>query len=136
MKPYLRSLRRLVVAGVLTCLAHSGSSAFAQYSIAWSKIAGGGVTAPSTGGIYAVAGTIGQADSGARLTNGLYSVIGGFWALPTMVQIPGGPTLMATAGAPGQAVVSWSPVAPGYVLQETTNLENPQWFNTDRKSNV
>jgi hypothetical protein len=96
----------------------------------WSKIAGGGATAPSIGGIYAVAGTIGQVDAGARLTNGVYSVVGGFWALPMLVQIPGGPTLTAIAGLPGEAVISWSPVTPGFVLQETSSLENPQWSNT------
>ncbi len=88
------------------------------------------MTAPSTGGIYSMVGTIGQPDAGGPFTNGVYSVTGGFWALPTMVQVPGGPVLTAAAGAPGEALISWSPVAPGYVLQETTSLEAPQWSNT------
>ena len=130
MKTDNRWLRGLRVGGVLTCLVHSSSTAFAQYSIPWSQIAGGGVTAPSTGGIYSMVGTIGQPDAGGPFTNGVYSVVGGFWALPTMVQVPGGPVLTAAAGAPGQALISWSPVVPGYVLQETTSLEAPQWSNT------
>lgn len=112
------------------CLVGFSSTAFAQYSIPWSQIGGSGMTAPSTGGIYSMVGTIGQPDAGGPFTNGMYSVTGGFWALPTMVQVPGGPVLTAAAGPPGEALISWSPVAPGYVLQETTSLEAPQWSNT------
>ncbi len=54
-----------------------------NYSIDWYKIAGGGGT--STGGVYAVSGTIGQTDAGGPLTNGQYSVTGGFWVLPAAV---------------------------------------------------
>ena len=39
-----------------------------QYSIDWYKIAGGGGT--STGGTYAVSGTIGQHDAGGPMTVG------------------------------------------------------------------
>ena len=50
------------------CLACAGLFALAapaqQYSIDWYKIAGGGGT--STGGTYAVSGTIGQHDAGGR----------------------------------------------------------------------
>ena len=54
-------------------------SAFSQsYSIDWSTLDGGGGT--STGGVYSVTGTIGQPDAGGPMTNGQYSVIGGFWA--------------------------------------------------------
>ena len=127
--PSLR-MRRSLAAVAVACLVQAGSSAFAQYSIAWSKIAGGGATPPSIGGSYSVRGTVGQSDSGGPLTNGVYSVVGGFWALPTVVQVAGAPTLTAAAGAPGQCVISWSPGTPGDVLQEAASLENPQWSNT------
>ncbi len=50
-----------------------------QYSIDWYKVAGGGGI--STGGEYAVSGTIGQPDASTPMTGGNYSLTGGFWAL-------------------------------------------------------
>ena len=102
--------------------------AFAQsYAIDWSKVAGGGGT--STGGVYSVSGTIGQPDAGGPMTNGQYSVIGGFWALPIAVQTVGGPLLTIARAAPGQATISWSPATPGFVLQESASLSPPNWTN-------
>ena len=49
-----------------------------SYSLDWHKIAGGGGT--STGGVYAVSGTIGQHDAGGPMAGGNYSLTGGFWA--------------------------------------------------------
>ena len=65
------------------------ANAFAQYSIDWSTIDGGGA---STGGMYSVSGTIGQTDAGAPMRGGNYSLVGGFWLL-FAVQTPGGPLL-------------------------------------------
>ena len=45
-------------------------------------IAGGGGT--STGGVFAVSGTIGQPDAGAKMIGGNYSVDGGFWGVATV----------------------------------------------------
>ncbi len=99
-----------------------------NYSIDWHTIDGGGGT--STGGVYSVSGTIGQPDAGGPMTNGIYSVTGGFWALPTAVQVPGAPTLAIAAGSPGQAIISWSPATPGFVLQETWVLAPANWTNS------
>lgn len=96
------------------------------YTINWSTVDGGGGT--STGGVYSVSGTIGQSDAGV-LTNGIYSVTGGFWPLPTIIQIPGAPTLSIVAGAAGQATISWSPNTAGFVLQESTLLSPANWTN-------
>lgn len=105
------------------------SSAFAQsYSIDWSTVDGGGGT--STGGVYSVSGTIGQPDAGGPMTNGQYSVAGGFWVLPTAIQIVGGPTLAIVPATPGNATISWSPNAPGFVLQETWVLSPANWTNS------
>ncbi len=103
-------------------------SASAQYSINWYKVAGGGGT--STGGGYTLNGTIGQPDAGGPMTNGQYSVSGGFWVLPVAVQVSGAPTLSIVPGAPGQAVISWEPNTSGYVLQETWSLATPNWTNS------
>ena len=105
------------------------NSAFAQnYSIDWFKVAGDGGT--STGGVYAVSGTIGQPEAGGPLTNGQYSVTGGFWALPIAVQTPGAPTLTIVPFGPGQARISWTPNTPGFVLQETWVLSPANWTNS------
>ena len=105
------------------------SSALAQsYSIDWSTIDGGGGT--STGGVYSVSGTIGQPDAGPTMTNGQYSLTGGFWALPTAVQAEGAPTLTITPAAPGLATISWTPNTPGFLLQETWVLSPANWSNS------
>src|SRR5688572_6260636 len=101
-----------------------GLSASAQYAISWSTIDGGG--GPGTGGPmvginYSVSGTIGQPDAGTTMTNGQYSVTGGFWAVPQAVQTIGSPTLTIAPAGAGQATIAWSPATPGFVLQETAN---------------
>jgi hypothetical protein len=105
------------------------SHAYAQsYSIGWFTIDGGGGT--STGGVYSVSETIGQPDAGGPMTNGQYSVIGGFWTLPTAIQVTGAPTLTIVPAAPGQATLSWAPNTPGFVLQETWVLSPANWTNS------
>ena len=88
-----------------------------QFSIDWFKIAGGGGT--SSGGNYTVSGTIGQHDAGGPMTNGQYSVVGGFWVLPQAIQVAGAPILSIAPAALGFATVSWTPASPGFVLQES-----------------
>jgi hypothetical protein len=61
-----------------------------DYSITWHTMDGGGGT--STGGVYSATGTIGQPDASlAPMTNGQYSLVGGFWALPVAVQTTNAP---------------------------------------------
>ena len=103
-------------------------AAQAQFSIDWFTIDGGGGT--STNGNFLLRGTIGQPDAGPVMTNGQFSVTGGFWALPTAVQILGSPILTIVPAPPGNATISWSPAAPGYILQETWSLSAPNWTNS------
>jgi hypothetical protein len=110
------------------CLVFLSAPAFAQYAINWSTIDGGGGT--STGGVYSVSGTIGQPDAGPTMTNGQFSVTGGFWTLPTAVQTPDAPVLTIAPATPGHATISWSPNTPGFVLQETWNLSPTNWTNS------
>src|SRR5277367_1099689 len=87
------------------------ASAFAQpFSIDWHKVSGGGAT--STGGIYAVSGTIGQHDAGNPMTNNSYVVTGGFWSLYA-VQTPGAPALNIVL-TNGEAKVYWPSPSVGY----------------------
>jgi hypothetical protein len=115
MKPFLFCLALLIPA----------VSFAQQYSIDWHKIAGGGGT--STGGTYAVSGTIGQPDAGGTMSGGQYSLTGGFWSLYA-VQTPGAPLLIITHVG-NQAVISWSPAATGWTLQTNANLATGTWGN-------
>jgi len=120
------SSRALLVA--FTLIGSLGAATAQSYSIGWSRIAGGGGT--SAGGQYSLNGSIGQHDAIGPLTNGQYSVTGGFWALPQVVQVVGAPTLTITAVAPNQAQISWSPATLGFVLQETLSLSPTNWVNS------
>jgi len=106
--------------------------ATAQYSNDWFKVAGGGGT--SSGGQYIVSGTIGQPDAGDPMTGGSFSLNGGFWALYA-VQTPGAPRLTITPAGAGQAIISWTPNTPGYVLQSTDSLSPTNWVNAPSGAN-
>ena len=97
-------------------------SALAQsYSINWYKIAGGGGT--STNGQYSLSGTIGQPDASGAMTGGNYSLTGGFWALISVVQSPGAPTLYISH-AGNTVTVYWQNVS-GWVLQQSGSINPP-----------
>jgi hypothetical protein len=99
------------------------------FSIPWHTIDGGGGT--STGGVFTVRGTIGQPDAGGPLTNGQFSVIGGFWALPQAVQTPEAPTLTIVPASPGFATISWTPATgTNWILQERLSLTAGGWTNS------
>jgi len=122
---------RLCVSAVMMCL---GFTAFAQYAISWHTIDGGGGTStggPMIGNNYSVSGTIGQPDAGGTMTNGQYSITGGFWVLPTAIQTPGAPTLMIAGAGAGLAQISWTPdTGTNWVLQQTTVLSPSNWTNS------
>jgi len=100
----------------------AGFGLYAQsYSIDWSKIAGGGGT--SSNGQYTVSGTVGQHDAGGPMTGGNYSLTGGFWALISIVQIPGAPMLYITHS--GNTVTIYWQNVPGWSLQQNNNLALP-----------
>lgn len=103
--------------------------ALAQYSINWRTLDGGGGT--STGGVYAVSGTIGQPDASQQpMIGGNYSLQGGFWALYA-VQTPGAPTLSIVPAGPEQALLSWSPATEtNWILQENLNLATTNWVDS------
>jgi hypothetical protein len=104
----------LALVGCLPALAQ-------QYSIDWYKVAGGGGT--STGGNYSVSGTIGQHDAGGPMTGGNYSLTGGFWALISVLQTPGAPTLYISH-AGNTVTVYWQNVS-GWTLHQNGNLATP-----------
>jgi len=109
-------------------------AAFAQnYSIDWFKIAGGGGTSASTNAQYVLSGTIGQADAGPTMTNGQYSLSGGFWSIG-VVQTPGAPFLSIRRQGTSY-VVSWPSGSTGFALQSTANLSTPAWLGFGGSTN-
>lgn len=97
------------------------------FTLDWFTIDGGGGV--SAGGGFTVQGTIGQPDAGGPMAGGVYAVTGGFWVLPVAVVTAGAPQLAIVPAGPGQARISWAPVTAGYVLQQATTLNPPDWSN-------
>ena len=64
----------IVLATALPLFAASGG----PYDVSWDTLDGGGGT--SSGGRYAVSGTVGQPDAGPAMSGGSYAVTGGFWS--------------------------------------------------------
>ena len=104
-----------------------GFRVWGQYSVNWSTIDGGGGT--STGGVYAVTGTIGQADAGA-MSGGNYTLQGGFWGLIAAVQTPGAPLLSIFRTTTNTVAVAWPSPSTGWTLQQNTNnISSVNWSN-------
>jgi hypothetical protein len=95
-----------------------------DFSLNWSTIAGGGGS--STGGTYQVSGTIGQYDASGPMTGGNYSLIGGFWALISVVQTPGAPLLTITHSG-NSVTISWPSPSTGWTLQQNSDLTATSW---------
>jgi hypothetical protein len=91
-----------------------------NYSVDWHTIDGGGGT--STGGVYAVTGTIGQPDAGT-MSGGSYTLQGGFWGVIAAVQTPGAPYLTVTRSN-NAVIVSWALPAEGWVLEATNAIQH------------
>jgi len=98
-----------------------------NYSMDWYKIAGGGGT--SSNGQYTVSGTIGQHDAGGPMTGGSYSLTGGFWALISVVQTTGAPTLYISH-ASNTVTVYWQNVS-GWTLQQNNSLAVPAGWSVN-----
>jgi len=96
--------------------------ASAQYAIPWFKIAGGGGM-QSTGGVYALSGTIGQVDTGRVAFTNAYRIEAGFWAIA--IQQLGYPTLNITKDAGTNYFVSWLTAEPGLILQQAPVIATP-----------
>lgn len=116
MKPKIFALAYSLLFACFSMMASAQS-----YTIDWFKVAGGGGT--STGGTYAVSGTIGQPDASGVMSGGNYSVTGGFWALIQVVQTPGAPKLYISHTG-NVVTVYWQNIA-GWNLHQSGNLTTP-----------
>ena len=114
----MKTTTKLTLLGILllSVILHAQS-----YSIDWYKVSGGGDT--STNGQYSLSGTIGQHDAGGPMSGGNYSLTGGFWALYSVIQTPGAPTLYITHS--GNTVTVFWQAVPGWSLQQNSNVELP-----------
>lgn len=112
-----------VAALAMACI--PAGPARAQYAMQRFTVDGGGGT--STGGTYALSGTVGQPDAGT-LTGGSYVLAGGFWFGGTAissVQPPAAPAILQTRLDPvspnpcrGSTTVSFSLATPQVVRAE------------------
>jgi len=118
----------------LTCilLATCAFSAQAQYSINWSTIDSGG--GHSSGGPYALAGTIGQPDA-ATSGGGAYTLHGGFWSAIAVVAIEGAPALRLVRSG-SNVILAWPNPSTGFQLQESPSLFAPNWTDVNTAPGV
>ena len=112
----------VAVCGLWLC---GGAVQGQNYSIDWFAIAGGGGT--STGGVFTVTSTIGQADGG-HMSGGNFTLDGGFWAIIAAVQTPGAPALRVVRTTTNTVVLAWPNPSTGFSLQENALVDNnPGW---------
>lgn len=115
----MRSMLCLTVA--LGHFVVAGTASGQSYSVTKFAIAGGGGLT-STGGVYAANGTVGQHDASGTLSDGTYTLVGGFWALPIVIQTPDAPLLSVEQLAGNIVRVYWPLPATGFVLDQAASL--------------
>ncbi|HEY3242565.1 MAG TPA: hypothetical protein VGM03_04360, partial [Phycisphaerae bacterium] len=96
------SLTAVAICGMLSLTAQ------AQFDLSWYTVDGGGGD-NSTGGTFALAGTIGQPDAGAPMTGGTFSLTGGFW---TVTAGAGATVTIVSANPPTPAANPYQPGQP------------------------
>jgi hypothetical protein len=115
---FMKRLFSILSLGTLA-LTLAGLTGQAQtFTLDWFSIDGGG--GKSTGGVYAVTGTIGQPDAG-QMSGGQFVLQGGFWGVIAAVQTPGAP-LLSISNSSGNVTVSWPLPATDFLLEQTNRL--------------
>jgi hypothetical protein len=100
------------------------------FSMHWFKVAGGGAgAAQSSNGRFELIGTVGQHDATPQAENGRFSLTAGYWSIVAVIQTEGAP-LLTVHHSGGNAVVSWPSPAGGWILQQTEDAANPNWFSS------
>ena len=122
-------MKRAILAFFGLCLC--GAAVPAQtFSIDWFSIDGGGGT--STGGVYSVSGTIGQADAG-HMSGGNFTLEGGFWGI---IQTPGAPLLRVVVTTTNTLIVAWPAPSTGFSLQQNAAVGTTNWAGVTNLENV
>lgn len=121
----LRSLwgvSRKGILGALAALALSGVQA-QEFASSWFSVdAGGGF---SSGGGYALFGTVGQPDAAVPSTGGGYTLTAGFVGGLGVRQAA--PLLAIDSSNAGQVRLAWEDPAGDYVLQQAPTLDPGSW---------
>ena len=113
----------LTLAGsFLAIVAVTVNSPGQSFSIDWFTIDGGGGI--STGGDYALSGSIGQPDAGAVMSGGAFDLTGGFWSA---VETAGVPRLRTYLTNGNRLVVLWPSPSIDFVLQQNGSLSMGSW---------
>src|SRR5688572_10008288 len=100
----------------MSVLLISASRLAAQnFAVDWFTLNGGG--GMSTGGVYIVSGTIGQADAGT-MSGGNFTLEGGFWPGIVVPSTGGAPSLIIQLTSTS-VIISWSPATLGFSLEQT-----------------
>ena len=124
-------MRRLIISFALATLCLASNTTRADGSgpikLDWSTINAGGGT--SSGGRFALSGTIGQPDAGI-LSGGSLKLEGGFWSSVTVLQSPGTPLLKIILLPGNQARLSWPIDASGFMLEATSSVGSGVWSTT------
>lgn len=102
------------------------SSLQAQYSVTWSRIAGGGGT--SSGGGYSLNGTVGQHDVGPPMSGAGYAMLDGFWSGINSGQ--NAPPWLGISLSNNIATLYWPLSAVGFNLEQTSFLSLPNIWTT------
>lgn len=103
------------------------SSVAQQLSVNQATISNGG--GRSSGGKFALTGTIGQPTAGSKLSGGKFGVESGFWQAISLVQTPGSPTLQISINN-GEVTIFWPAETSGFALEYTTSLTTPAIWQT------
>jgi hypothetical protein len=112
------------LATALLVVAAWGAQGQTNFTVNWFTVDGGGGS--STGAVYSISGTVGQADTGA-MEGGDFSLMGGFWAVIGLVQEPGSPRLTINQSGPATFVLSWAYPSTGFALQQSSDLSATNW---------
>ena len=117
-------MKRIKITSVLFSL-FPGLSFSTEFTLEDSTIDGGGGS--SSGGRYAVNGTIGQPDAGTS-SGGRYRLEGGFWGDHVQViRVAGLPELKIARFGPNTVTLTWEDGDDQFVLQESTSLRTSGW---------
>ena len=120
-------MKRAITSLVSAAMVMISIIVLAQQSIDWQTVDGGGSVA--SGGSFSLKGSIGQPDGGTTMSGGAFSVNGGFW-VPTVVQVPGAPTLYIQSTGGGMVSLWWAPADSGWILQESPSLIETNWTDS------
>src|SRR5262245_55110267 len=123
--PFSATVGAVCAAGVL--FVTTGHADNGPFDLSWATIAGGG--GKSSGGQFALNGTVGQANTGT-LTGGNYTLEAGFWSGITVEQTPGAPILRIQRLDNGQVLISWPVNVTGFSLEERAGLGPGGWSAT------